>query len=155
GPVRQMMSLLTMQQRARAGIERVFEIIDTAPVVRDPIGPVPLGADPPDIEFDQVHFGYGDSREVLSGLSMTIPAGQTTALIGRAGAGKSTVIALLARYYDPDAGSIRINGVDLRRARAGSGGPSPVARPAAHSDQHSGHHPSQRTDRTGHRGGLL
>ncbi len=78
--------------------------------------PAPASSTPIDgaVDLDGVHFGYGDGREVLHGLDLHVAAGQTVALVGHTGAGKSTIVKLLARFYDPTAGAIRIDGQDLR-----------------------------------------
>ena len=116
GPVRQLTALLTIGQQARAGVERVLDIVDAEPGIADPPDPRPLPAGPVDIEFDEVSFGYPHSRPVLNGLSLTIAAGETVAVVGGAGSGKSTIALLLPRLYEVGGGSVRVGGVDVRDA---------------------------------------
>lgn len=119
-PVRQLMALSMIAQRARAGIERVLDVVDGPPGHGEPGDEEPGGAPdlppgPLTVEVDDVHFGYPASGPVLTGLSMYVDAGQAVAVVGGTGSGKSTLTALLAGLYDPDRGAIRLGGVDLRR----------------------------------------
>jgi ATP-binding cassette subfamily B protein len=114
GPVRTLAGLLTFGQQVRASAVRVFEVIDSKPVIEDRPDAVALPGDANGVSFDAVRFGYVPSQPVLRGLSLEVPAGETLALIGTAGSGKSTVAMLLPRFYDPQAGAIRIGGHDLR-----------------------------------------
>ncbi len=99
---------------AVAALEKISGVLDEHPCVSDPIQPVALPVPVRgEVVFDRVRFSYG-GPEVLPQLDLVIPAGQTVALVGATGAGKSTVAKLLARFYDPVAGSIRLDGVDLR-----------------------------------------
>jgi ABC-type multidrug transport system fused ATPase/permease subunit len=84
--------------------------------VAEPASPVPLPAVERrgDLRFDSVSFGYRADRPVLADLDLHVPAGQTIALVGATGAGKSTIAKLVARFYDPTAGTVRLDGVDLR-----------------------------------------
>ncbi|MET9609659.1 ABC transporter ATP-binding protein [Streptomyces sp. NPDC006512] len=113
GPVRMLAMVLTVAQQARAGAERVFELIDTEPVI--PEGERELPADAPaTVEFDDVRFGYDPERPVLDGFSLTIAEGETVAVVGASGSGKSTVSLLLPRFYDADRGTVRVGGHDVR-----------------------------------------
>ncbi|WP_062206778.1 ABC transporter ATP-binding protein [Streptomyces sp. NBRC 109706] len=115
GPVRMLTVIITVGQQARAGVERVLELIDTEPVIREAPDAVPLPADAPaTVEFDRVTFGYGTDRPVLSELSLRVGEGETLAVVGPSGSGKSTVSLLLPRFYDPDSGSVRVGGLDVR-----------------------------------------
>lgn len=95
----------------------LFEFLDLQPMIVDPESSLPMPAELVEgIEFDQVTFRYpGSERAALNEFNLTIPAGQITAIVGLNGAGKTTLIKLLCRLYDPDAGSIKIDGVDLRQ----------------------------------------
>jgi ATP-binding cassette subfamily B protein len=115
-------------QGAAAGIEKLAGVLDETPAVAVPdvsIG-APAGEFAGGVEFDQVSFGYRTGREILHDFSLQIPAGQTVALLGNTGAGKSTLARLMARFYDPNSGSVTVDGVplpnlsevDLRRAVA-------------------------------------
>ncbi|MFJ3158897.1 ABC transporter ATP-binding protein [Streptomyces kanasensis] len=113
GPVRMLAMVLTVGQQARAGAERVLELIDTEPVIRD--GTRALDPDVPvGVEFDDVSFGYEDGRPVLDGFSLTIRPGETVAVVGASGSGKSTVSLLVPRFYDVTGGAVRVGGHDVR-----------------------------------------
>ena len=113
-PVAMFAGLLVMSQMARASAERITEVLDSTPAVteRDDATELPLsdGA----IEFDNVTFGYLRSEPVLSGLSFRVKPGETVAVVGGSGSGKSTIAMLLPRFYDVQDGAIRIDGVDVR-----------------------------------------
>ncbi|MFF1966158.1 ABC transporter ATP-binding protein [Streptomyces sp. NPDC058232] len=113
GPVRMLAMVLTVGQQARAGVERVLELIDTEPTMKD--GTVELPADAPArVEFDDVRFGYDPERPVLDGFSLTIEPGETVAVVGASGSGKSTVSLLLPRLYDVSHGAVLVGGHDVR-----------------------------------------
>ncbi|MEU7551983.1 ABC transporter ATP-binding protein [Streptomyces sp. NPDC044571] len=113
GPVRMLAMVLTVAQQARAGVERVFELIDTEPVIREGERELPADA-PATVAFEDVVFGYDPERPVLNGFSLSIGEGETIAVVGSSGSGKSTVSLLLPRFYDPDRGAVRIGGHDVR-----------------------------------------
>lgn len=127
GPARLIGALVVTAQLTRAGAERVFEIVDAAPGIIDPARPAALPEGPLTVELDDVRFGYepagsgpdGDAAPdpVLDGLSLRVAPGETLALVGPPGSGKSTVALLLPRFYDPQAGRLAIGGVDLRDLR--------------------------------------
>jgi ATP-binding cassette, subfamily B, bacterial len=115
GPVRMLASLLTIGQQARASVIRVFEVIDSRPVVTEKPNAVGLHHETtPDVELDDVTFGYVASQPVLGGLDLHVRPGETVALVGTSGSGKSTISMLLPRFYDVQGGSIRIGGHDVR-----------------------------------------
>jgi len=113
-PVRSLASLVTIGQQARASVIRVFEVIDAEPVVTDKPDALPLPPGTPDVELDDVRFGYVPSQPVLQGLSLRVTPGETVALVGPAGSGKSTISLLLPRFYDVGGGALRVGGHDVR-----------------------------------------
>ena len=114
----QMLGMLVMLgQRAAASAVRIFEILDERPAVVESPAAVALNAVRGEVAFEAISFGYlPDRPPVLQDFSLVLQPGQTTALVGRIGSGKSTVARLLARLYDVDRGSIRVDGVDIRDA---------------------------------------
>ncbi|MGD6745334.1 ABC transporter ATP-binding protein [Streptomyces sp. BH106] len=120
GPVRMLAVVLTVGQQARAGVERVLELIDTEPSLVD--GALELPADAPaTVEFDDVSFTYSDAEHaVLDGLSLEIRAGETLAVVGSSGSGKSTVSMLLPRFYDVTHGAVLVGGHDVRELTTAS-----------------------------------
>ncbi|MFD8058651.1 ABC transporter ATP-binding protein [Streptomyces cyaneofuscatus] len=113
GPVRMLAMVLTVGQQARAGVERVLELIDTKPSMTDGTKELPADA-PAGIEFDDVRFGYDEERPVLDGFSLTVEPGETLAIVGASGSGKSTVSLLLPRFYDVSHGAVLLGGHDVR-----------------------------------------
>ena len=114
GPVRALAALVTTGQEARASVIRVFEVIDTEPGVTDRPGAVPLGSAPAAVDLDDVSFGYVPGQPVLRGLSLHVAVGETVALVGTSGSGKSTIAQLLPRFYDVTGGTLRVGGRDVR-----------------------------------------
>jgi ATP-binding cassette subfamily B protein len=113
-PTRLLTMLLVLAQQARASIERVLEIVDSLPEITEPADPHPLPAGPLAVRFDGVRFGYQATEPVLRSFDLDVPAGSTVALVGPSGSGKSTVSLLLPRFYDPQAGTLRVGGTDIR-----------------------------------------
>ncbi|GGY17768.1 ABC transporter ATP-binding protein [Streptomyces djakartensis] len=113
GPVRMLAMVLTVGQQARAGTERVLELIDTEPSLQDGTKELPADA-PATVEFDDVSFGYDTDHPVLDGLSFEIRPGETLAVVGSSGSGKSTVSLLLPRFYDVTRGAVLVGGHDVR-----------------------------------------
>ncbi|MEY9860552.1 ATP-binding cassette subfamily B protein [Catenulispora sp. GAS73] len=114
GPVRMLSSLVTIGQQARASVERIFEIIDSQPKVTEKPDAALLPRQASGVEFDGAVFGYVASRPVLRGLDLQVRPGETVALVGTSGSGKSTVSMLLPRFYDVQGGSVRVGGADVR-----------------------------------------
>jgi ATP-binding cassette subfamily B multidrug efflux pump len=116
-PVRELGERYNVLQSAFASAERIFAVLDTVPAVREREGPgrVVLTADAPcHVRFERVSFSYKEGVPVLQEVSFEIPPGATVAVVGATGAGKSTIVNLLLRFYDPSAGRITLDGIDLR-----------------------------------------
>ncbi len=106
-------SVVVTSQLARAGIDRVYDLVDTRPTITEAAHPVAVPDGPLGLELRDVHFGYTAADPVLVGLDLSVAPGETVALVGGSGSGKSTVSLLLGRFYDPSAGSISLGGVDV------------------------------------------
>jgi len=106
--------VINMYQRAYASAERVFGLMETPGRLDEATDAPPLSVTDGAVEYDDVTFGYGEDEPVLDDVSFTVEGGDTVALVGPTGAGKSTVMKLLLRMYDPDSGAVRIDGQDLR-----------------------------------------
>src|SRR5699024_665707 len=113
GPARMLAGLVVQAQLTRAAAERVYELIDAEPDIHEPATPRPLPPGSLTVELDNVRFGYHRDEPVLDGMSLCARPGETLALVGTAGSGKSTVSLLLPRFYDPQEGAVRLSGVDL------------------------------------------
>ena len=118
-PFRMIGFVLIQWQRASAAAQRVFEILDESPEIIERPDAVPLTEPAGRVEFDDVGFTYstGDGTSILDGFSLTVEPGETVAVVGRTGSGKSTLGRLLPRYYDVDRGEVRIDGIDVRDLR--------------------------------------
>ncbi len=117
GPARMLSGMIVQAQLTRAGADRVYELIDAQPEVRDKPDARSLPDGPLGIRLDDVKFGYTRSEPVLDGLSLEAKPGETLALVGTAGSGKSTISLLLPRFYDVHAGSVRLGDCDVRDLR--------------------------------------
>jgi ABC-type multidrug transport system fused ATPase/permease subunit len=113
-PVQQLSQLYNTFLSAVAALDKITDVLDEEPEVRDEARADDLERIDGAVAFERVRFAYGRGPEVLHGIDLEVPAGTTVALVGHTGAGKSTIAKLLARFYDPTAGRIRIDGVDLR-----------------------------------------
>ncbi len=114
GPVSTFSRVYSQILSAMASAERVFEYLDTKPLVVDAPGATPLPTIQGEVAFQGVSFAYEADRPVLHDVTFRVPAGTTVALVGPTGAGKSTIVNLVARFYDPTAGAVTIDGLDLR-----------------------------------------
>ena len=113
-PIKALIRLHNQLTQAEAATQYAFGILTTESTILDPPNPVPLRAERADINFDGVSFRYGE-KTAVSGIHLTVRAGQMVALVGSSGSGKTTLTNLLLRFYDPNEGAIRIGGVDIRQ----------------------------------------
>jgi ABC-type multidrug transport system fused ATPase/permease subunit len=118
-PMMEISQFLNTFQSASAALDKLADVLREEPGVPDPLDPVPLGSPVGspgggEVRFEQVRFSYVDGRDVLPDLDLVVPAGQTVALVGTTGAGKTTLAKLCTRFYDPVAGRVLLDGVDLR-----------------------------------------
>lgn len=115
-PVTRLGFIFDEYQRARSSARRVFGLLDSENTVKPPAVPRPLPQPPGDFRLQDVHFGYLPGQPILNGIDLTIGRGETLGIAGPTGSGKTTLIKLLLRLYDPDKGSISLGDVDLREA---------------------------------------
>ena len=113
-PIQELAEQFSTLQSAIASAEKIFTLLDTKPLIEDPAQPKTLGRVKGRIEFDHVWFAYVDEEWVLRDVSFVIEPGQRVAFVGATGAGKSSILNLIGRYYDVQKGAIRIDGVDIR-----------------------------------------
>jgi ATP-binding cassette, subfamily B, bacterial len=113
-PLQDVAMFYSSYQSATAALEKLSGVLEERPTVPEPSDPVPLPRPRGEVVFERVRFGYTE-RTVLAGLDLTVPAGETVALVGATGAGKSTLARLAARFYDPQDGAVRLDGVPLDR----------------------------------------
>ncbi len=113
--VRNLVTLWSQAQDMAMGLDRSFDILDIEPDVKNAPDAVPMGPFRRRIRFDDVDFAYEPDRPVLRGVSFGVEPGSITAIVGPTGSGKSTLVSLLLRLFDPDSGTVSIDGVDLRK----------------------------------------
>lgn len=113
-PMEQLAMFYNSFQSANSGLEKISGVLEERPSVAEPENSVELAEPKGHIEFDSVRFAYSNGKEILPTFNLDIPAGQTIALVGTTGAGKSTLAKLVSRFYDPIEGQVRLDGVDLR-----------------------------------------
>ena len=116
-PARKLSDVFGRLQQASAACDRIYEVIDRPSKITDPARPRPLPRHAVDLVFDRVTFGYDPAHPVLENVSLRVVAGETVAIVGPNGCGKSTLANLIPRFFDPDRGAMRIDGVDAREVR--------------------------------------
>ncbi|KAB1068291.1 ABC transporter ATP-binding protein [Methylobacterium planeticum] len=119
-PARALGTLNAILQEAAAALHRYFALMDEAPRIREKPGARPLRAGPGEIRFEDVRFRYRADAPALEGIDLVVPAGSTTALVGRSGSGKSSLLNLVPRLYDVTGGRVTIDGQDVRDVTMGS-----------------------------------
>jgi ATP-binding cassette subfamily B protein len=116
-PMRDLSKMTDTVSKAAVGYERIQEVLEIESLVRDMPGARPAPRFRGRINFDHVSFTYGGDKQVLKDVSFTIEAGQVAAIVGPSGTGKTTLVSLIPRFYDPSAGSVAIDGIDVRKYR--------------------------------------
>lgn len=116
-PINSLTQTWSLIQGAKVGAERVFEILETVPDLPDGSRELTRAQVRGDVSFEDVHFGYDESRQVLRGVDFRARAGDLIAIVGATGAGKTTMVSLLPRFYDPTRGRVLLDGVDVRQFR--------------------------------------
>src|SRR2546426_12101221 len=119
-PMRSLAKLSTDFSKAMASADRISEVLDTEPEIQDRPDAIEAASLRGDIEFRGVSFDYADGKDVLRQVSFQIARGQRLALVGASGAGKSTIVSLILRLYEPQEGAILVDGVDIRQYRRGA-----------------------------------
>ncbi|MFI6483250.1 ABC transporter ATP-binding protein [Nonomuraea sp. NPDC050663] len=119
-PMQEISQFYNTLQSAGAALEKLSGVLEEEPAVAEPAAPAALPRPKGQVRFDQVRFAYVEDRPILPGLDLTVPAGQTIALVGSTGAGKTTLAKLISRFYDPTAGRVMLDGVDLRDLEEGT-----------------------------------
>jgi ABC-type multidrug transport system fused ATPase/permease subunit len=119
-PIQQLSQLYTTYQSGMAALEKIFQLLDVEPDLEDRPGAEQLGRIAGEIDFEDVSFAYKGTTLALEHITLHVPPGQTVALVGATGAGKSTMAKLVARFYDPTSGRVLVDGHDLREVTSAS-----------------------------------
>lgn len=116
-PINQLASIYASIQISLAGADRIFEILDTKISVKDIDKPIALGDVKGDVKLEHVYFSYNENKQILKDINLDVKAGTNVAIVGPTGAGKTTIINLLSRFYDVDKGKIYIDGIDISQVK--------------------------------------
>jgi subfamily B ATP-binding cassette protein MsbA len=119
-PVKKLVNLNAQLQEGLAAAERVFDILDVEPTITDRPNAKRVDAAKGDVSLENVDFSYADGKPILQGVSLSVEAGKTVALVGQSGAGKSTILNLIPRFFDTNAGRVTLDGVDVRDLKIAS-----------------------------------
>lgn len=113
-PVKKLSKLNNAVQRGMAAADRVFDILETESEIQEPVNPRPMPKPPHTVSFDHVDFEYSPGKPVLQNINLEVHPGERVGIVGTSGGGKTTLVNLLPRFYDPAAGAVRIDGIDIR-----------------------------------------
>jgi ATP-binding cassette, subfamily B, bacterial MsbA len=113
-PIRSLTKIYAEMQNSSVSLERIFTLLDTRPNIIGPAHPKPVPQEPQSLSFEGVHFAYDEKHQVLRGIDLVVRRGETVALVGGSGGGKTTLVNLVPRFFDPTAGRLCIDGIDLR-----------------------------------------
>jgi ABC-type multidrug transport system fused ATPase/permease subunit len=116
GPIENLSTLIQSSTNARTGFERILDLMDTKPVIREDDNPIEIDNLNGHVRFENISFSYGD-RVTIKNFDIDVPSGEIIALVGPSGSGKSTLMSLLTRFYDVSSGRITVDGIDLRRLK--------------------------------------
>lgn len=116
-PISDLSEKYNILQSAMASSERIFGLLDRRPAIVDPPSPKPIPDEPSEVVFEDVRFSYNEGEEILHGINLRVAPGEKVAIVGYTGAGKTTIINLLSRFYELDSGRITVGGVDIRDYR--------------------------------------
>ncbi len=114
-PIRRLTRLNNEVQTAKASLDRIYSLVDREPELQGPAQPSPVPVEPESLRFEAVHFSYDGKHLVLRGIDLEVRRGETVALVGGSGGGKTTLVNLVPRFFDPTAGRLTLDGIDLRQ----------------------------------------
>ncbi|MFZ1613554.1 MAG: ABC transporter ATP-binding protein [Holophaga sp.] len=113
-PIRRLTKLNNEVQVAQASLERIYGLLERQPEILAPANPTPVPIEPDTLRFEKLHFSYDEKHQVLQGINLEVKRGETLALVGGSGGGKTTLVNLVPRFFDPTQGRVTLDGIDLR-----------------------------------------